>query len=308
MWFAAVALFGLVAGCALWLGGSDTAAEVAWGVTTAIGIGPAVVWVVISLRRRRPGVDLIAVLALGGALAVGEYLAGALISVMLATGRLLEARASRRAEQELRGLVERAPRVAHRSQDGELADVPLEQVQVGDLLLVQAGEVIPVDGRLVSAEAAVDESALTGEALPVSRSAGDTIRSGVLNAGALFELRATTPAAESTYAGIVRLVEAARSDRAPFTRLADRYAAWFLPLACVTALGAWLVSGDASRAVAVLVVATPCPLLLAAPIAIVSGLSRAARRGVIIKGGGALEQLASRAGPASRQDRHDHAR
>ena len=293
VWFATVTLIGLVAGCALWLAGSDTGADVAWGVTTAIGIGPAVAWVVISLRRHRPGVDLIAVLALAGALAVGEYLAGALISVMLATGRLLEARASRRAEQELRGLVERAPRGAHRSRDGALTEVPLEQVQVGDLLLVQAGEVVPVDGRLVSSDAVVDESALTGEALPVSRSAGDTIRSGVLNAGAPFELRATTPAAESTYAEIVRLVEAARSDRAPFTRLADRYAAWFLPLACVTALGAWLVSGDASRAVAVLVVATPCPLLLAAPIAIVSGLSRAARRGVVIKGGGALEQLAS---------------
>ena len=166
-------------------------------------------------------------------------------------------------------------------------------MQVGDLLLVHTGEVVPVDGRLVSPEAVVDESALTGEALPVSRSVGETIRSGVLNAGAPFELRATTSAAESTYAEIVRLVEAARSDRAPFTRLADRYAAWFLPLACLTALGAWLVSGDASRAVAVLVVATPCPLLLAAPIAIVSGLSRAARRGVIIKGGGALEQLAN---------------
>ncbi len=292
-WFAAVTLLGLVAGCALWLGGADAAARVTWGVTTALGIGPAIAWVVVSLIRHRPGVDLIAVFALAGALVVGEYLAGALISVMLATGRLLEARASRRAEQELRGLVERAPRIAHRSRDGTLSDLPLEEVVPGDLLLVQSGEVVPVDGQLVSAEAVLDESTLTGEALPVPRLAGDAVRSGVLNAGAPFELRATTPAAESTYAGIVRLVEAARSDRAPFTRLADRYAAWFLPLACVAAIGAWLASGDASRAVAVLVVATPCPLILAAPIAIVSGLSRAARRGVIIKGGGALEQLAS---------------
>ena len=291
-WFAAVALIGLVAGFALWLGGADTAAHVTWGVTTAMGIGPAIAWVVVSLIRHRPGVDLIAVFALAGALAVGEYLAGALISVMLATGRLLEARASRSAERELRGLVERAPHVAHRYQDGTLSDPPLEEVVPGDLLLVRAGEVVPVDGRLSSAEAVLDESALTGEALPVQRLVGDAIRSGVLNAGAPFELRATTPAAESTYAGIVRLVEAARTDRAPFTRLADRYAAWFLPLACVMAIGAWLVSGDPSRAVAVLVVATPCPLILAAPVAIVSGLSRAARRGVIIKGGGALEQLA----------------
>jgi heavy metal translocating P-type ATPase len=292
VWFAIVASVGLGAGCALWLGSAHASARLAWGITTAIAVVPALTWVVSSLIQRRPGVDLIAVLALVGALAVGEYLAGAVISVMLATGRLLEARASRRAEEELRGLLDRAPRIVHRYEEGTLTDPPLEAVVPGDLLLVRAGEVIPVDGRLASAVAVLDESALTGEALPVQRSVGDSISSGVVNAGAPFELRATTPAAESTYAGIVAMVEAARTDRAPLVRLADRYAAWFLPLACIAAGGAWLASGELSRAVAVLVVATPCPLILAAPVAIVSGLSRTARRGVIVKGGGALEQLA----------------
>ena len=138
----------------------------------------------------------------------------------------------------------------------------------------------------------LDESALTGESLPVTRVAGEAVRSGVVNAGGPFDLRATTSAAESTYAGVVRLVESARAEQAPFVRLADRYALWFVPLAVAMAAVAWAVSGDVERAVAVLVVATPCPLLLAAPIAIVSGMSRCAARGVVVKDGSALEHLA----------------
>jgi heavy metal translocating P-type ATPase len=291
--FLLTAMAGLAIGGVLWLADVHDGADSVWAVTTALGIGPAVSWVTVSLLRRRPGVDLIAVLALAGALAVGEYLAGAVITVMLATGRMLEARASARAERELRALLDRAPRVVHRYEDGSLTEPPLDAVRPGDLLLVRSGEVVAVDGRIEgSAEAILDESALTGEALPVRRHSGDAIRSGVVNAGAPFDLRATTTAAESTYAGVIRLVESARLQRAPFVRLADRYAAIFLPFALAIAGLAWLASGDAVRAVAVLVVATPCPLILAAPVAIVSGISRLARRGVIIKGGDALERLA----------------
>ena len=145
-------------------------------------------------------------------------------------------------------------------------------MHVGDLLLVKPGEVIPVDGRVVSEAAVVDESALTGEPLPVERATGEAVRSGVVNAGGMFDLRATTTASDSTYAGIVRLVASAEADTAPFVRLADRYAGVFLVVSLVMALAAWVVSGEAERAVAVLVVATPCPLILAAPVAIVSGL------------------------------------
>ena len=159
--------------------------------------------------------------------------------------------------------------------------MPLDEVAIGDLLVVGPGEVVPVDGRIEATLAILDESALTGEPLQVERAVGEPVRSGVLNAANAFEIRATATAEASTYAGIVRLAQQAGAESAPIIRLADRYAAWFLPLALVVAGAAWLASGSAVRAVAVLVVATPCPLLLAAPVAIVSGLSRASRRGVV---------------------------
>ena len=290
--FACAAFLGVALGGALWAAGAGHGADVVWGLTTTLGLAAATVWVVSSLVHRRLGVDVLAVLALAGALAVGEYLAGALIAAMLASGRLLEARAARRAERELRSLLARTPRVVHRYEDGGLMSPSLDSVVPGDLLLIKPGEVVPVDGRLEGGDGVVDESALTGEALPVVRVAGDAVRSGVTNAGGPFDLRATTTAADGTYAGVVRLVASSQAEQAPFVRLADRYALWFVPLAVVTAVLAWIVSGDAVRGVAVLVVATPCPLLLAAPIAIVSGMSRCAKRGVIVKDGGALEQLA----------------
>jgi P-type E1-E2 ATPase len=171
-------------------------------------------------------------------------------------------------------------------------EVPVDDVVTGDRLVVGAGEIVPVDGRLFSS-AVLDESALTGESRPAERMAGEDVRSGVVNAGQPIDLVATATAAESTYAGVVRLVEQAQASSAPFVRAADRFAVLFVPLTIVLAGGAWALSSDPVRAVAVLVVATPCPLLLAAPIAIMSGLSRAAHIGVVVKGGGALERLAA---------------
>jgi heavy metal translocating P-type ATPase len=246
--------------------------------------------VVTGLLRRQPGVDVIAVLAMGGSLALGEYLAGAVIALMLASGDALESYADRRAHRELSALLDRAPRVVSRYEDGGLAERPVEDVRRGDRLLVKPGVVIPVDG-VASTHAVLDESALTGESRPVERAAGDPIRSGAVNAGGAFDLLATTRAEESTYAGIVRLVQEAERQKAPFVRLADRYAAIFVPITLVVAGVAW-AAGDPLRALSVLVVATPCPLLLAVPISIVSGISRAAHRGIIVKGGGVLETLA----------------
>jgi heavy metal translocating P-type ATPase len=288
----AVAVVGLASGGVLHLVGRGDAAHVVWATTTALGLVPAAWWVVDAAREGRVGVDALAVLALVGTLVVRENLAGAVITVMLASGRTLEAQAAGRARRELRLLLERAPRIVHRYADGELTSPPLEDVGRGDLLMVQPGEVVPVDGLVERDTAVLDESALTGEPLPVEHRAGDAVRSGVVNAGGPFDLRATTAARESTYAGIVRLVSAAEASSAPFVRLADRYAGAFLVVSLVLAGAAWAVSGELVRAVAVLVVATPCPLILAAPVAIVSGLSRAARRGVVVKGGAALEQLA----------------
>lgn len=288
----AVSTLGIVVGGVLWVAGRHDLAHVAFGATTVAGVLPLLWSTLEQLRRGRTGVDLIALLAMAGALAFGEYEAGAVLALMLASGRALEDFAERRAQRELSALLERAPRQAHRYRDGELVDVAVEDVAPGDLLLVKPGEVVPVDGVLASETCVLDESALTGESMPVVRERGDQLRSGAVNAGAAFDLRAGATAAESTYAGIVRLVEEAQAQKAPFVRLADRYALWFIPTTLAIAGAAWAISGDPVRALAVLVVATPCPMILAAPIAIVAGISRAAKRGVIVKGGGALETLA----------------
>ena len=271
------------------------ATEAAWWCWTL----PAVVvgaWLAASivrdLRAGQAGVDIIALLAIVGALLVGESLAAAVIAVMLATGAWLERYAEGRAHRELTALVSRAPRTVHRHEAGAIVDHPIEVVAPGDRLLVKPGEVVPVDGMVAGATATLDESALTGESRMVVREAGDRVLSGTVNAGTPFDLVASATADASTYAGIVRLVEAAAQSKAPFVRLADRYALLFVPLALGVAGLAWLATGDPVRALAVLVVATPCPLLLAAPIAIVAGISRSARRGIIVKGGGALEAIA----------------
>jgi heavy metal translocating P-type ATPase len=276
---AAVAAAGEVAG---WL----------WASATLLGLGYSTVTLAAAARRREPSVDVIAWLALVGALLVDEPFAGAVIAVMLATGGLLEARAAARARRQLSLLVARAPRMARRSTPESVTEIPVDDVVRGDRLVVGSGEIVPVDGRLATS-AVFDESALTGEALPVRRRPGDDVRSGVVNAGPAAELVATAVAARSTYAGVVRLVRQAEAASAPFVRVADRVAVAFVPLTLLLAGAAWALSGDPVRAVAVLVVATPCPLLLAVPIAIMSGLSRAARSGVVVKGGSALERLAA---------------
>ncbi|MET8311850.1 heavy metal translocating P-type ATPase [Micromonospora sp. NPDC005173] len=281
----------VLTGAALWFADRRGAADLLWAGATAVALLPAITWVVRSLLHRRVGVDVIAVLALAGALGVREYLAGAVIALMLATGRTLEAYAERRASRDLRGLLERAPRsTRRRTAQGAIETVPLDAVQPDDRLLVGPGEVVPVDGRTED-PAVLDESAITGESKPVDHKPGEGVTSGVVNAGPAFGMRATATAAQSTYAGIVRLAEEATARKAPMVRLADRYAAAFVPFTLALAGVGWLASGELLRAVAVLVVATPCPLILATPVAIVSGLSRAARRGVVVRDGAALETL-----------------
>ena len=283
---------GLAIGTGLWFAHSRAAADVAWAVATAAAILPLTWSVARDLWRRRAGVDLIALIAMAGALALGEYLAGSVVALMLAGGQALEAYADGRARRELTALVSRAPARVLRHEDGELVTRPVAAVAPGDLLLVKPGEVVPVDGLIAGGAAVLDESALTGESRPVERAEGEAVASGVVNAGPPFDLKATATSTNSTYAAIVRLVEAAQASRAPFVRLADRYALYFLPLTLALAGGAWLWSGNPVRALAVMVVATPCPLILAAPVAIVAGISRAAERGIIVKSGAALEALA----------------
>ena len=255
-----------------------------WLAAGLIGLAASAVAVGTALVRRAAGVDVLALLAIGGAILTQEYLAAALVAVMIGTGTVLDQWAEATARRELSLLAARSPRVAHRIAGDSIQDIDVDEVAVGEVLHVGSGEIVPVDARLLGA-ATFDESALSGEPQAVDRAAGDTVRSGVVNAGPPVRIVATSLAADSTYADVVRLVEAAQADSSPYVRLADRLAWWFVPLTLLLAGAAWLASGDPDRVVAVLVVATPCPLLLAVPVAIISGVSQSARRGVVVKGG-----------------------
>lgn len=288
---AVIALLAVALGGLLWLLGHEDWADLTWGVGAAVVLVPLTLVTLRSLAKGDVGVDAIALVAIAGALILGEELAAAIVALMMAGGAALEAWAAGRARRELRLLVERAPRIAHRHGPSGVEEVSVEELEVGDLVVVRAGEIVPADAAVANVDAIVDESALTGEPLPVTIHVGGTVRSGTTNAGNAFDARVVRPAAESAYAAIVRLVRTAESDRARFTRLADRYAAVFLPFSLAVAGVAWAAAGDPKRGLAVMVVATPCPLILAAPIAFVAGLSRAARAGVIVKGAGVLERL-----------------
>ncbi|ACL40052.1 heavy metal translocating P-type ATPase [Pseudarthrobacter chlorophenolicus A6] len=246
-----------------------------------------------SLREGRWGIDVLALMAIASTVAVGEYLAALVVILMLAGGEALETFAQGRAVRELRSLLDRAPRYAHRETDGSiLEDTPIGEVLPGDILVVRPSELVPVDSELLSAAASMDESSLTGESLPVERVRGDLLLSGSVNGEAAIRVRAAATAADSQYSRIIALVEEASSSRAPVVRLADRYAVPFTALAVAMAATAWILSSDPVRFAQVLVVATPCPLLIAAPVAFLAGTSQAARKGIIIKNTGTLEQLA----------------
>lgn len=264
-----------------------------WIISGLIGLFPATIWFIRDLRNKAMGSDFLAVLSLASTLLTDELLAASLISVMLATGRVLESWAAGQAERALKSLLQRMPRNATRiSADQKLEVIAVSEIAIGDRILIKTGEIVPTDGRLLSS-ATLDESALTGEPLPVQKSAGDEISSGILNSASPFEYQALSTSANSTYEGIIKLVKSAQANSAPGVRIANIWALRFVPVALAIAAFAWLATGDIDRAVAVLVAATPCPLILAVPIAIVAGLSQSARNGAVIKGGGILELLSA---------------
>ena len=289
----AVALIGLVAGATAHLV-FDRAAEAGWfwGAAT----GPVILALAVSIIRDfflgRVGVDAIALVSMSAAIALGEPLAGVVVAIMYSGGNVLEDFARGRAERDLKALTDRTPRTANRKAGNEYVDVAVDDVTIGDELLVRAGEVLPVDGTVLDIAALIDESAITGEPLPEKRGPGEPVRSGTVNSGEAFRFRAMASADQSTYSGIVRMVQSAQTAKAPFIRMVDRFALFLLSATLAVAGGAWFLSGDPVRALAVLVVATPCPLILAAPAALIGGVSRAAKMGVLMKGGSALEALA----------------
>ncbi|HEY9215667.1 MAG TPA: heavy metal translocating P-type ATPase [Ancylobacter sp.] len=288
----AIALLGLVSGLGLLLGGQPHFATLAWTAGVIPVLVALIVEIVRSLSKGEVGLDIVAALSMSAALLFGETLAAAVVALMYSGGTFLESFAEGRARREMSDLLSRVPRTATRHRGGMLDEVPLDEIQPGDLLLIRQGDIAPVDGTVESDRTMLDQSALTGESMPVRLDRGQEVMSGSTNAGEVFDLRVSRRAANSTYAGIVRLVEAAQQSKAPMARLADRYSLLFLAVTLALATAAWWFTGDPIRAVAVLVVATPCPLILAVPVALVAGLSRAAHFGVLIKGAKPLEALA----------------
>lgn len=287
-----VAVLGLATGIAAWWLGRPDLSSLVWAAATLPVLIALLVEIVGSLRRGDVGLDIVAALSMTAALAFGEPLAGNVVALMYSGGQLLEVFAQGRARREMTALLGRVASTAMRYGNGDLEEVPIARIVPGDRLLIRKGETLPVDGHVATSAATLDLSALTGESVPQNVSPGGEGLSGATSVGAPFDLIASRPAAESTYASIVRLVEGAQASKAPMVRLADRYAIWFLALTVTVASAAWLLTGDPIRALSVLVVATPCPLILAVPVAIISGISRTARIGVLVKGGGILEALA----------------
>ena len=265
-------------------------------------VGAVVIWTLVGMIRDvlkgHVGLDILAVVAMVATLAVDEYVASLIIVLMLSGGEALEDFAQRRAKRDLTALLDRSPRIAHVLARGdaptlaEAEDVPVDEVGVGDMLLVRPSEIVPVDGILLTESGTFDESSITGESMPVSRDAGDEVLSGAVNGSRAVRIRASRTSADSQYQQIVALVHAAEESRAPVVRLADRFAIPFTAVSLVLAGTAWAISGDPTRFAEVLVLATPCPLLIAAPVAFLGGLSRSAKAGVIMKGGAVIEQLA----------------
>ncbi|MFB9949181.1 heavy metal translocating P-type ATPase [Rhizobium puerariae] len=282
---------GLVIGLAAAHGGFADLSRLSLALATLVVLLALLAQIAVSLRRGEIGLDVIALISMGSALALGEYLAAAVVALMYSGGQYLESLAEGRARREMNALLAKAPNTAMRRRGDRLEEIPVDAIAVGDLLVVRRGDLVPVDGVVDDGVAVLDEAALTGEPLPARKRKGEAIMSGATNAGDMFGMLATKPATESTYAGILRLVEAAQRSKAPMSRLADRYAILFLFITVALAVMAWLLSRDPVRAVAVLVVATPCPLILAVPIAWAAGMSRAAQCGLLVKGAHVLEGL-----------------
>ncbi len=286
----------LVAGCLVAAGlayalGNKLISEIILQIALVAGLLPLLWNTVVLIFKGRFGVDVIAITAIASSLALHQYWAGAVIILMMSSGEALEAYALSRASKELTHLLSKAPTIAHIKTGEELSDVPAAEVRPGNVIVIKPGESLPVDGVVIEGSGLVDESAMTGESVPVSKQVHSYVSSGSVNLDGVLTVKALKPASESQYERIIALVRQAQETRAPIVRLADRYSIWFTFITFAIAIAAYLVSHDPVRFLSVLVVATPCPLILATPIAVMSGISWTASRGIIVKSGGSLERL-----------------
>lgn len=272
--------------------GQQLAAQIVVTVAGTLVSISMVIEMIKTLRSGKFGVDLLAIMAIVATLAVGEYWASLMILVMLTGGDTLEDYASKKASQELKSLLDNSPQMAHLMQSGKLTDIGADEVKVGDQLLVKPGEQVPVDSKVLEGITTVDESSLTGESRLIDKQVGSELMSGSVNGDQAITIEALSKAADSQYQAIIRLVKESEEQPAHFVRMADRYAVPFTIVSLLIAVVAWIIAGDPVRFAEVLVVASPCPLILAAPIALVSGMSRASKNGIIVKTGTTIEKLA----------------
>lgn len=282
-----------IIGAVLDLGGADKAAHFILAAAAAVIAVPLAIDMVKTLRSGHFGIDVLALTAIVTSIILGEYWAAIIIVLMLTGGESLEDYAEKRAKNELTSLLAHRPKKAHLIKGRKTSDIRVSTITIGDKLSVLPGEVIPVDGVILEGTTSVNEASITGESVPITRSKGEEVLSGAVNIDGVITIRAVRTAADSQYEQIIKLVRNATNGQSPFVRLADRYSVPFTAISFMIAGAAWFVSGDVMRFLEVIVVATPCPLLLGAPIAIISGMSRASKNGVIIKTGTALEQLAA---------------
>jgi len=287
-----LALIGLFVGGILQVSHEEQAGKIAWFVTL-IGGGIPVVWQTArEILHKHFVADIVAMLAIIVSIILNDAFPGVIIVLMQSGGKALEDYAYRRASSSLDNLLSRAPRIAHRKKDHNIEEIQVSQIDIGDILVIRPGDLIPVDGEILSMQTRIDESSLTGEPLPKSKTCGEQVFSGTINIGDAFDIKATRKSDESQYSKIVKLVKKAQQEKAPIQRLADKYAVWFTPLTLVVSAAGWLITNNFETILSVLVVATPCSLIFATPVAIISGINRAAKTGIIIKTGAAIEQVA----------------
>lgn len=288
------ALFGLLLGAVFRLGFSHyDVSQLIWFVTLVVGGLPIVYKTFMGMLHGQFASDIVAMLAIITAALTGQAFAGAVVVLMQSGGEAIEFYGLRRASSSLTALLQRAPRMARRKKDNKIEEITVEEVQVNDLLIVRPGDLIPVDGTIVEGTAEIDESALTGEPLARNKTIGDKVLSGSVSRNGAISMQADRLSSESQYAKIVMMVKKAQEEKAPIQRLADRYAIYFTPLTLlIAAIGFW-ITRDFTTVLAVLVVATPCPLILATPLAVICGINKAADLGIIVKGGAPMEQIAS---------------
>jgi len=269
----------------------DTTADLPLFLALGLGGVPLVWGLARNALRREFGSDLLAGISIVAAVLLGQYLAGVLVVLMLSGGQALERRALAKASSVLGALASRIPRVAHRLNGGSLATLAIEDIRVGDELVILPHEIAPVDGEVIAGRGIMDESYLTGEPFMMSKAPGSLVLSGAINGETALTVRATKLPVDSRFAKVMDVLRKADEERPPIRRLADKLGAWYTPIALTIGVAAWVASGDPVRFLAVMVIATPCPLLIAIPVAIIGAISRAARRGIIVRDPAVLEQL-----------------